>query len=49
MVKSELGIGAGWYQQEYETYGYDFPSHISRINQLDESFNIIKAMWTIKI
>ena len=42
----ELGIGAGWYEQEYLSYGYDFPSNITRIMQLDESISIIKAMWT---
>jgi F420-dependent oxidoreductase-like protein len=42
----ELGIGAGWYEQEYKIYGYEFPSNIARIKQLDESLSIIKAMWT---
>jgi F420-dependent oxidoreductase-like protein len=42
----ELGIGAGWYEQEYLAYGYDFPSARTRIMQLDESISIIKAMWT---
>jgi F420-dependent oxidoreductase-like protein len=44
----ELGIGAGWYEQEYIAYGYDFPPDTSRIKQLDESLCIIKAMWTAK-
>jgi F420-dependent oxidoreductase-like protein len=44
----ELGIGAGWYEQEYIAYGYNFPSNVSRINQLDESLTIIKAMWEEK-
>jgi F420-dependent oxidoreductase-like protein len=44
----ELGIGAGWYEQEYVAYGYDFPSDVTRITQLDESICIIKAMWTDK-
>ena len=42
----ELGIGAGWYEQEYKAYGYEFPSNVARIKQLDESLSIIKAMWT---
>lgn len=42
----ELGIGAGWYDQEYRQYGYTYPSDITRIRQLDESLNIIKALWT---
>jgi len=27
----ELGIGAGWYEQEFKAYGYDFPSNLTRI------------------
>ena len=46
--RAELGIGAGWYEQEYIAYGYDFPSNVIRIKQLNESLNIIKAMWTKK-
>ena len=46
--RMELGIGAGWYEKEYLAYGYDFPSHIQRIKQLDESLSIIKEMWTKK-
>lgn len=42
----ELGIGAGWYDQEYNAYGYDYPSNIIRIKQLDESLKIIRDMWT---
>jgi F420-dependent oxidoreductase-like protein len=42
----ELGIGAGWYEKEYVAYGYDFPSHVIRIGQLEESISIIKELWT---
>ncbi len=44
--RSELGIGAGWYGREYASYGYDFPSHVTRIDQLDEALTIDKAMWS---
>jgi F420-dependent oxidoreductase-like protein len=44
--RSELGIGAGWYEKEYVAYGYDFPSNVTRIRQLDESISIIKELWT---
>lgn len=46
--RMELGIGAGWYEKEHLAYGYDFPSYIERIKQLDESLSIIKKMWTKK-
>jgi F420-dependent oxidoreductase-like protein len=42
----ELGIGAGWHEEEYRQYGYDFPPAPIRIEQLDESITIIKSMWT---
>ncbi|MGE5222585.1 MAG: LLM class flavin-dependent oxidoreductase [Omnitrophica WOR_2 bacterium] len=41
-----LGIGAGWKQDEYEAYGYEFPSAATRIHQLDEAVRIIRLMWT---
>ena len=44
----ELGLGAGWYEQEYVAYGYNFPSSRTKIMQLDESISIIKALWTEK-
>src|SRR5205814_2271895 len=40
----ELGIGAGWYEQEFRAYGYNFQSDITRIKQLDESLSIIKEI-----
>jgi len=41
----DFGIGAGWYEEEYETYGYEYPKGSTRIAQLDEALQIIKAMW----
>lgn len=40
-----LGIGAGWKEDEYIAYGYDFPPPKVRIQQLEEGVQIIKAMW----
>ncbi len=41
-----LGIGTGWHAEEYRAYGYDFPSARVRVEQLEETLQIIKAMWT---
>ncbi len=41
----EFGIGAGWFEYEYTSYGYKFESSSARIEQLDESITIIKKMW----
>jgi alkanesulfonate monooxygenase SsuD/methylene tetrahydromethanopterin reductase-like flavin-dependent oxidoreductase (luciferase family) len=40
-----LGIGAGWKKDEYLSYGYDFPSPGTRVEELDETMQIINAMW----
>jgi alkanesulfonate monooxygenase SsuD/methylene tetrahydromethanopterin reductase-like flavin-dependent oxidoreductase (luciferase family) len=41
-----FGIGAGWKEDEYHAYGYDFPSNGVRVEQLEETVQIIKALWT---
>jgi len=42
----EFGLGAGWFQQEYEAYGYEFPSVRKRLEQLEEALEICVRMWT---
>lgn len=42
----ELGIGAGWHRPEHQAYGYPFPKHAIRLEQLSEGVEIIKRMWT---
>ena len=42
----EMGIGAGWYEHEYNGYGYPFPKPSVRIGELRESVEIMKRMWT---
>jgi alkanesulfonate monooxygenase SsuD/methylene tetrahydromethanopterin reductase-like flavin-dependent oxidoreductase (luciferase family) len=41
-----LGIGAGWKEDEYLAYGYDFPKASVRIAQLNEAVQIVRKMWT---
>jgi F420-dependent oxidoreductase-like protein len=40
----ELGLGAGWHDQEAKAYGIDFPSVGKRLSALEESTQIIKSM-----
>ena len=40
-----LGIGAGWFDQEYLAHGYPFPPTAERLAQLEETVQIVKAMW----
>jgi alkanesulfonate monooxygenase SsuD/methylene tetrahydromethanopterin reductase-like flavin-dependent oxidoreductase (luciferase family) len=41
-----LGIGAGWREDEYRAYGYDFPPPAVRFAQLEEVVTICRLMWT---
>jgi|GEM_PF-559386 len=39
-----LGLGAGWKEDEYLAYGYDYPSGGVRVEQFAEACAVIKAM-----
>jgi len=40
-----LGIGAGWFEREYEAYGWEFRDGFERLMRLDESIQLIRTMW----
>ncbi len=42
----DFGIGAGWYEEEFKAFGYDFPDGPERLRMLNEALQIIRAMWT---
>src|SRR5512134_1239024 len=44
--RMELGLGAGWLRQEYDAYGFDFPSTAIRLEQLREALQVVKLLWT---
>src|SRR5581483_730089 len=41
-----LGLGAGWKEDEYRSYGYAFPNARTRLEELEEAALILKKMWT---
>ncbi len=41
-----LGLGAGWYEREYEAYGYDYPSARTRLAILEETITVIPRLWS---
>lgn len=41
-----LGIGAGWNEEEYHSYGWPFPKTSARAGELAEAIQIMKLMWT---
>jgi alkanesulfonate monooxygenase SsuD/methylene tetrahydromethanopterin reductase-like flavin-dependent oxidoreductase (luciferase family) len=40
-----LGVGAGWNEEEYRSYGYEYPSRKERVDQLAEVLTILHLMW----
>ncbi|HEV8340381.1 MAG TPA: TIGR03560 family F420-dependent LLM class oxidoreductase [bacterium] len=42
----EFGIGAGWKEVEYTAYGYAFPPIGVRVEQLIDTLEIVRALWT---
>jgi F420-dependent oxidoreductase-like protein len=42
----DFGIGAGWYEGEYDAYGYPFPPLPERLRMLGEALQVIHAMWS---
>ncbi|HUG07017.1 MAG TPA: TIGR03560 family F420-dependent LLM class oxidoreductase [Candidatus Limnocylindria bacterium] len=42
----EFGIGAGWKEEEYRAYGYEFPSAAERVEQLKDTLEICRRLWT---
>src|SRR5437588_6717433 len=42
-----LGIGAGFFEDEYKQYGWEFPPRpATRIRQMEEAVQLILKMWT---
>jgi alkanesulfonate monooxygenase SsuD/methylene tetrahydromethanopterin reductase-like flavin-dependent oxidoreductase (luciferase family) len=41
-----MGIGAGWKEDEYRAYGYDYPTPKVRLEQLEDTLEIFTRLWT---
>ena len=41
----ELGLGAGWFEQEHAAYGIPFPDVGERFDKLEEQLAIITGLW----
>uniref|UniRef100_A0AAU2JYP0 LLM class F420-dependent oxidoreductase n=1 Tax=Streptomyces sp. NBC_00049 TaxID=2903617 RepID=A0AAU2JYP0_9ACTN len=43
----ELGLGAGWFEQEHKAYGIPFPA--DRMSRLEEQLEIVTGLWATEI
>ena len=41
-----VGLGAGWRESEHRAYGLPFPPIGERLERLEETLQILRAMWT---
>ncbi|MFQ5517316.1 MAG: LLM class flavin-dependent oxidoreductase [Acidimicrobiia bacterium] len=42
----ELGLGAGWFEEEYRAFGYDFPSPAARRGAFEETIDALDLLFT---
>jgi len=43
--RADVGIGAGWFEEEFREFGYGFPPLGGRFDQLEEALEIISTLW----
>jgi len=42
--RADIGIGAGWLEEEFREFGYGFPPLGKRLDQLEEALTIIRSL-----
>ena len=45
----ELGLGAGWFEEEHTGYGIPFPGLAERFDRLEEQLEIITGLWSTPV
>jgi F420-dependent oxidoreductase-like protein len=43
--RADMGIGAGWFEEEFREFGYGFPPLGKRFDQLEEALEIVTTLW----
>lgn len=41
-----VGLGGGWYEQEFRGYGMEFPPVGQRLRQLEEGIELMRRLWS---
>jgi F420-dependent oxidoreductase-like protein len=42
--RCELGLGGGWFEQEFREFGYGFPPVKERLDQMEEAVQVVKSL-----
>jgi F420-dependent oxidoreductase-like protein len=42
--RAELGLGAGWFEEEFKEFGYAWPPVKERMDQMEEGVQIVKSL-----
>ena len=45
--RAELGLGAGWFEDEHTAYGIPFPA--DRMSHLEEQLKVVTGLWSTKL
>lgn len=45
----ELGLGAGWYQQEHDAYAIPFPPLGTRFDVLEDQLAVVSGLWATPV
>ena len=43
--RCDLGLGGGWFEEEFREFGYGFPPIKERLDQREEAVQIIKSLF----
>ncbi len=41
-----VGLGSGWYEEEFQALGYDFRTTGARLRRLEESLQVLGLLWS---
>lgn len=42
----EIGLGAGWWEEEHRTHGFPFPPSAERLEMLEEQLEVVHGLLT---
>jgi len=41
-----VGVGSGWFEEEFKAFGYDFRTVGQRLRRLEEAIEVLRRMWS---